>query len=398
MCKNKMIKKNIINAIKLSLLVVVIFLQGACSDKVSLVFEPNTPPEESSRINLNVYVENSGSMDAYMCAGSTLKDAVYDYVSSLSRNVDTCNFYYINSRLIEYSGDLDDYIKNLTPASFAKAGGKRTNTDLREIFKQILQNHTENTVSVFVSDCILDISHDAKNYFGNCQISVRNCFAKALLEYPHLAVEIAKMESTFDGNWYCGRNVKRFRDIKRPYYIWIIGNDAILAKLNKRVSIVESEFGFLEHCAFSTVKDLPFNINKKHYVVSGRDNIEIEVLADFSRTLQTEDVLTNTDNFIVKNPEYVSLTAVKKIALAESPYTHVIKMSINSPQTVRSEEINICYPAVPAWVELSNDDTGDNIDDNLDKTTGIKYLVNGVAKAYEDYPTHGNIVFKIENK
>ena len=37
---------------------------------------------------------------------------------------------------------------------------------------------------------------------------------------------------------------------------------------------------------------------------------------------------------------------------------------------------------MPNWVFESNDENGKNVNDNLNKTTGIKYLIEGVADAY----------------
>lgn len=157
-------------------------------------------------IELKVYVENSGSMDAYMCAGSNLKDAVFDYVSDLKRLTSSCSLYYINTRVIPFNGDLNTYIKNLTPQSFVSAGGNRANTDLRQIFDTIVKANGKQTVSVFISDCILDVSQNAIDFLGNCQVSIKNIFNKALTTNPNLGVEIIKLDSKFDGYWYCGHN------------------------------------------------------------------------------------------------------------------------------------------------------------------------------------------------
>lgn len=47
------------------------------SSKIKLTWESvPVPMETMDSVELKVYVENSGSMDAYMCAGSNLKDAV----------------------------------------------------------------------------------------------------------------------------------------------------------------------------------------------------------------------------------------------------------------------------------------------------------------------------------
>ena len=154
---------------------------------------------------LKVYVENSGSMDGYMCAGSELKDAVFDYISDIRKSAKTYELYYVNSQIVPYHRSLDSYIKDLTPSSFAQAGGNRANTDLREIIKMVLDAHQPNTISIFVSDCILDIPQGAKEFFGNCQISIKNAFNETLQRIPTLGVEVAQLQSKFDGYWYCGK-------------------------------------------------------------------------------------------------------------------------------------------------------------------------------------------------
>ena len=164
--------------------------------------EANAP----SPISLYVYMENSGSMDGYMCAGSNLKDAVFDYVSDLQKQSSTCSLFYINTQVIPRGGVLENYIQNLTPSAFAQAGGNRQNTDLRQILETIMQRHKRNAVSIFVSDCILDITGNARDYFGNCQVSVKNIFNEAFAKDKNLGVQIMRLQSKFDGVWYCGTN------------------------------------------------------------------------------------------------------------------------------------------------------------------------------------------------
>ena len=71
---------------------------------------------------------------------------------------------------------------------------------------------------------------------------------------------------------------------------------------------------------------------------------------------------------------------------------------INQPRELSHVELNFHYPSVPSWVEVSNDDFGQNVTKNLDKTTGLKYLVKGVAEAYKDYPVSRGIAFNLKNK
>lgn len=212
--------KKIIIPVAISIIIIIAVVSTCVGggSKIKLKWNPVTNPGEvKDSIELKVYVENSGSMDAYMCAGSNLKDAVFDYVSDLKRLTTSCSLYYINSEIIPYNGMLNSYIKELTPQSFAKAGGDRRNTDLRDIFDKIVKSNGKQTVSVFVSDCILDIPQNAIDFLGNCQVSIKNTFNEALAANPNLGVEIIKLESKFDGYWYCGHNNKELlRNVKRP--------------------------------------------------------------------------------------------------------------------------------------------------------------------------------------
>lgn len=172
---------------------VIILIVSKCvsgGNKISLKWSPVATSEvDMDSLSLKVFVENSGSMDAYMCPGSNLKDAVFDYVSDLSRITSSCSLYYINSKVIPYSGNLGSYIKNLTPQSFAMSGGDRSNTDLMQMLETIVKYNGKRTISMFVSDCILDISGNTSDYLGRCQVSVKNTFNEALAKNPYLGVE-----------------------------------------------------------------------------------------------------------------------------------------------------------------------------------------------------------------
>ena len=70
-------------------------------NQVVVQWEP-TPPNSSSAepCTLKVYVENSGSMNGYMHAGTQLTDVLYDYVSLLGTRVDTVELNYLNSEVV----------------------------------------------------------------------------------------------------------------------------------------------------------------------------------------------------------------------------------------------------------------------------------------------------------
>ena len=366
--------------------------------KIVLDWESSySTPSLPDSVSLNVYVENSGSMNGYMCNGSNLKDAVYDYVSDLKKNTTTCNLFYINSQIIPCKVSLDDYIKNLTPSSFAKAGGNLKDTDLRSIFKLIMNKHEANIVSVFVSDCILDIPQSATDFFGNCQVSIKNTFNEAIAKYPDLGVEIVKLQSKFDGYWYCGKNKQMLNDAKRPYYIWIIGEKNILAMLNEKVPVAKIIGGIDDYCAYSTSQPISFNIDQKKFAVNHANKINVEVLADLRTSLQEESLLENIYQYTPENPVQTKVVSVRPISKSGSKYSHVINLELSSPQTLKTASFTLTYPEMAQWVKLSNDSTG-IYNNSIDKTTGIQYLIQGVADAYRDHLHFGTIAFNLKNK
>lgn len=367
--------------------------------KIILTWDAVPAPKEiKDSIELKVYVENSGSMDAYMCDGSNLKDAVFDYVSDLKRLTTSCSLYYINSKVIPFSGDLNTYIKNLTPQSFAKAGGNRANTDLRQIVDTIVKANGKNTVSVFVSDCILDIPQDAINFLGNYQVSIKNTFIEALAENPDLGVEIIKLESKFDGYWYCGQNKELLRDVKRPYYIWVIGSQKYLADFKKKVPVENIIGGIKEYSAYATSQKIPFDINQRTYVTAHSGKINVEILVNLRGSLQSSDLYKNTAQYKSANPSQVTVVSVREISDASSPYSHVITLEIDNPETLNSETLTFSYPYLATWVSNSDDATGANVKANLDRTTGLMALIKGVAEAYKNSTTYGSVYFEFKNK
>jgi hypothetical protein len=94
------------------LLVSIMFLNISCGSRnVTVTWNDVEAPILSNNFKLEVFIENSGSMDGYMCTGSELKDAVYSYASSLSSYADTTKLNYINSQIIPYRNDMKSFIR-----------------------------------------------------------------------------------------------------------------------------------------------------------------------------------------------------------------------------------------------------------------------------------------------
>lgn len=376
------------------LLIVIVSLNISCGSRsMTIIWDSVQQPEISNNFNLKVYIENSGSMDGYVCDGSELKDAVYSYVSTLSSYADTTELNYINSQIIPYRNEIKSFIRDLTPQKFKTAGGNKSNSDLAVMFEDILEQTDENTVSVFVSDCILDVPNgDAKDFFENRSIDIRNAFIKHLNQHSYLGVEIFRLESTFNGRYYYSTGSESLNDVKRPYYMWIIGNKNILAYLNRQVPpSIEIKHGIKNYFAFSTNGVVPFEITNTWGIAKdnhclptkNRDgDYEFLIKANLQSTLQGTDVLTNASNYNTITSGIMINGVTELSGSSSSMYSHIISVIITNTSKSFAERISLKPLSVPAWLEEVNDDSGRDVRKNIDKTTGVKYLIQGVADAY----------------
>ena len=229
-------------------------------------------------------------------------------------------------------------------------------------------------------------------------MSIKNTFNEALSTTPDLGVEIIKLDSKFDGYWYCGHNRELLKDSKRPYYIWIIGSQKYLAEFNKKVPIENIIGGIKEYSAYAAPQKIPFDMNRSTYVTNHSGKINVEILVNLRGSLQSSDLYKNTAQYKSANPSQVTVISVCEITDASSPYSHVITLEIDNPETLKHETLTFSYPYLATWVSNSDDTTGTNVKENLDRTTGLMALIKGVAEAYKNSTTYGSVSFELKNK
>lgn len=370
--------------------------------EVDSILVPSTI--KSDKPDLKVFVENSGSMDGYMGGGSQLKDAIYDYVSDLNRTADTTELYYINSEIIPYNGNISSYIKALNPSSFRLAGGNRSTTDLGSIIASVLESVNDTTVTIFVSDCILDLpTKDAKQFLTNCGIRIKDEIINAQKRVQDLGVEILKLSSTFNGKFFAPNGtVEVLKNVKRPYYIWIFGNKDYLAKFNSEVPLsMLAKYDLEGIVSFSGQSFIPFEIKNKNLtgsvITPNNGDYQATILADFRATLQPDAIIQNKANYMFNNSALV-IDGIHSISDKQSKYTHFINFTIPNGIQVAQECLTFYSPKIPAWVSESNDETGTNVSENLDKTTGIKYLIQGVADAFKYEAVCAKMSFNVKRR
>lgn len=388
----------IIPCIVLALAIFAIIPKGK---ELNISYKTVQAPAAPSGTVLKVFLENSGSMDGYMCDGSEFKDAVKGFISSMQSDFDRVSLNFINTRIIPRGNNVKDFIANMNATQFKAAGGNRGNTDIGDLIEKVVANTGRNTVSMFVSDCILDIPQKATDFFTDRQIDLTYTI-KRFQRQGNNAVVVIQLESVFKGNYYGVDGITYLNGEKRPYYIWLFGNAELIADAIKDSPIEEIKHGVKNWASFSKKQALPFEITNKFgqkplKIRPMGNDYEIKIKADLSRMLKSDIILSNPASYKTGDISNVKVQSITKAN--ESVFTHLISLTINKDIASCAETLSyIDANHVPTWAMTSNDDTGTNIRKNLNKTTGIKYIIQGVAEAYNAETVLGDIKYVINNK
>lgn len=352
---------------------------------------------------VNVYIENSGSMDGYVNGVTEFEQVVYNYLSDIkiSGITETLNLFYINSKAIPYASAADadvigDFIEKLEPKTFKQRGGNRGTSDISNVLKSVLIETQVNEIAILVTDGIFSPGKgkDATAYLVNQEIGIKNSMAQYLQKFPNTAVLVYQLFSKFNGTYFNNVDAKIPVNGQRPYYIWIIGQSKNLASL--RSAVPESKFnGSGVAKLFSivpgnqkidySVKPNSGNFEKSHDNPKteiedlGKDSktgkVRFAVNANFTSLLLDDNYLTNPQNYDLSNSNY-KLTIKKNDV--KSKYTHSLNFTADK---VRNGELSIkLKTAIPQWVQEINDDIGATAVPG--KTYGIKYQISGIYKAF----------------
>lgn len=397
--------------------------------KIERGSEQVTPQEGSiSSYSINVYLENSASMDGYITGITDFEENVYSFISRIKHldNTDTLNLFYINSKIADsnINADMDvleDFIKKLEPDDFKARGGDRSFSDISEIIELTAEKTKGKSASIIISDFIVshknvhcidsaDESKDPLRYLPIQTTGLTNSLIEEL-EKHNLGFLVLKFSSQFDGSYYtkydCGLPLKS----RRPYYIWIIGDQGFIESLKSYPLAdltdkkIEDEVLFLKSIEptdfrYKVLRNPQigeFELDRKD---PGQSIIECKterrnqnkgyfgftVAVDFSAFSFDPSYFMDTSNYSISNGSY--MMTVERIQDLQNPgtkgFTHLLHFKT---KTLRSETLNIkVQQAIPGWVEATTslDDTNIRFDaEEKKKTFGFRYLIKGVADAYK---------------
>jgi hypothetical protein len=391
-----------------------------------------TPEEMGNAPIINVYLENSGSMDGYVNGPTDFENAVYDYLSDLqfadlgikSGSKNELNLNYINSKVLMQRPDVEEFIRALEPNNFRIKGGNRGISDISNIIDTILSQTGPREVSVFISDCIFSPGNkykkrdNADEYLKAQEISIRGRIRQQIIERPNFSIVMLRLLSEFDGIYYNKFDVgQRIKD-KRPFYVWLMGDKVYLKRILEVIDINEIEGSGVKnvYMASAKVDKIPFNIlmpkpgkgsykldnsiepktisNAKATSKGGDRKFEVSISVDFSNILLPEEYLIDENNYEVSNSAY-SVEIKRYSGPNADKYTHEIKLILNKPVISRGLITISLKDKIPQWVYEYTDEEGNDVNNAMLKTYGLKFLVEGVNDAYS-VENYGQITINIK--
>ena len=375
----------------------------------------------------NAFIENSASMDGYVNGASAFKNSVYSFLSDLKsplRNItDSLNLYYVNSKTIPFRDDVKDFIEKLDPTTFRSRGGNRGQTDISNVFKIIFDQTPPDHVNVLVSDCVFSPgrNRNATDYLVNQSIGIKNQFEQKLSQTKNFSTIVYQLHSKFDGLYYDLENKGQKITEERPYYIWVLGPQEHVDHMLNQLDVTRLS-GLKHQHIFASERSKPdyrVLINKRYGIFRPSKNqpkTGIESAKPETRGPNTgmfrfavgvnldgfgfdESYIKDPENYRINNEDYS--IEIERIGDSEKSrsevlknYTHYLLLSTNK---IKTEELEIeLLRQMPNWVNQSHSMNDKNqIGDELSKTYGIKYLIDGVKDAYLAAVKDSDTYFKI---
>lgn len=397
---------------------------------------------------VNIYIENSGSMDGYVKGKTEFKGAIRDLLVLLKYhyNEDSINVFFINQKINKPKSDTKkDIVTFATNIEMEWHDGQNKqlwqSTNLNQIFKLILSNTNNKTISILFSDCIYSIhgSTDATGLLNDEKSLTKDAFlSKWKNDKVPLATTVVKMTSKFDGVYfpYTGdKNGFAFKG-KRPYYICVMANQDLLCDFNKNIELKTGKIeGFENKYVLSSesVKKTYYSVLQSTYnkgrfkpnrnestkkwihgiedldlpVASGggctrskEEPLTFAVAVDFSNIPAEDDYLKNpmnytvtTNNFSINSIISIDKSKIKpndwnRIAAANP--THIIILTANTNAV--SDLSFVLKKQIPQWITKSNTENDTDTEKiNDGKTFGLNYWITGISEAYETiYPNNKN--------
>lgn len=367
---------------------------------------------------VDIYIENSGSMDGYINGNTVYKSNLSDLIVQVRGiyGIANTHTFFVNSNAFESdSKDIKSFISKLNVGNSEYKQGNTSTSELNETLKLILSKANDSNISILLSDFIysLNKNQNTEDGLGIGKSLTKDAFLQQLNKY-NFSTLILKFNSDFKGRYYSYNNNVTNYNGKRPYYVLVIGNDERLRNFMKQIQL--SKLNGFENSyyisnsgnfkPFYNVFDSKFNIGKSRISRdSTKDNVilndvklengglKFTIAVDFSDLPDQKIVLNpsnynivgdfkitaidqRTDNFI--NNNFSSSTGKK---IKESQITHFITVESTNPNFDENLSIQLTNKK-PNWIVNSSTQDDKVISNEALTTFGFNYFVDGIYEAY----------------
>lgn len=396
---------------------------GGCHTKVDVVHAANQKENKIDKINF--FMETSGSMAGYLKGSTDFAKTIPNLLVAIENKTDSVEMplhnYFISDSVTSFKGKTRDFIYALS----TQKAPKDKSSEMDKIFKMIADKTDSNDISIFVSDCIL--SYSDKDIQTHPEINIEKAEAglkplitstfDELQKKNDICASIYGFNSSFDGTYYTYKNGRlpiNF-NVKRPYYIWVLGNRELLKKFNVQLKkleqfkpdLIDMDFGIFnkpinDYDLFFKLKKggewEPDNKGISNAVISKNNpltfaiSLDLSSLPDYAK--DTAYLIKNlnknkeTADFKVTRvllKDNINRADLKKNELdAYNNATHIFIFEVDNIYKPKGEiAINLPLDYDTSYRKLSIMDDR-KLADISGKTFAFQYLVDGVRAAYQN--------------
>ncbi len=370
----------------------------------------------SEAVKLNVFVESSASMDGYVNGNTRFKTLLHRLIGQLTADVmadeDSISLNYVNSKILNHNVSVKEFTGDLSAAAFRNAGGDRGNSNIIDVVEQAVRSTDKGTISMLLTDCVYSpqSGDDIDKALQKQQTDMLNVLKRKFKKGDEtFGVLLYRMSSDFNGVYYTKTNQPIQYQGERPYFVWIFGDESLLASVYSSTASIMAEQNADCLVGIPGYKYLPYKTegsDHPYHYMNAKANSEsaftFTFVADMNYLPLPESYILNPSNYtcgkhtkIKKIERYKPKQGKKQDTSYNYKYTVSVSGGRNAEVTPMTVEIAMksMTRTQPEWITTYDDPKG--TDFTRGQTTfGLKSLADGVCDFYSKYPDY--VTFKIK--
>lgn len=356
----------------------------------------HSAPASIKSLNVNLFLETSGSMAGFMSSkGTSFQKEVWSVVAGLDTKFSKLfNVFEIRSKTQPLNKlSVQKFRENLNTGGFVSS----SSTDIPEMLDSILSKTNDKSVSILISDLIFSPESGSQAQILQITADIKKRFT----EHKKSSI-LLQLNSEF---------YHKVKINSSPYYIWIIGSEqsiievSNLIKSNLTSDFNEINFGIVNSSPSYTILpveskvenaiQLPCLSDGNFYAYTDFDNTDSDKISfQFGVDLSQVPKDLRTINYLKSNIDIKTdggkckLLNVSPITTLKDPddmklvkanhLTHMVSLEVSQITAHALVTLNIKKQR-PAWISAYDLETNDNF---RVKTYGLKKMIEGLEGAY----------------